>query len=256
MVAAIFFSPTHTTRTLVRRVAQTLTEEYREWDLTFGQKEKFPSFGKEDLCIVGAPVYSGRIPKQEREQLKKLVGNDTPCLLLVVYGNRAYDDALLELSDLLTSCGFRPIGAGAFIGEHSLVREVGKDRPDAADLQAATRFAREAIETAREKKETLVLPGNRPYVESSHGAEPWAPHPTQDCVSCGMCAQVCPVGIIAQLAPFVVTQATQCLHCCACVKSCPVAARVADAPPAKEIAQFLRDTCQERKEPEWFIQKG
>ena len=252
MIAVVYFSPTHTTQTLVRQVAKTITDHYEEWDLTYGQKAPFPTLGKDDLCIVGAPVYSGRIPPLEKEYLKGLTGKETPCLLLTVYGNRAYEDALLELSDLLTDQGFCPIGAGAFIGEHSLIREVGEGRPDQADLQAAAQFALEAMQKGKKREVPLALPGNRPY-KPWHASEPWTPHPTESCVACGTCVRVCPVGIISPSSPFIVNKMEACLHCCACVKSCPVGARVADAQPAQEIIRFLQDTCQERKDPEWFV---
>lgn len=61
----------------------------------------------------------------------------------MVYGNRDYEDALLELRDTVASLGFTPLSAGAFIGEHSYSTAempVAAGRPDATDLQTARTF--------------------------------------------------------------------------------------------------------------------
>ena len=53
-----------------------------------------------------------------------------------LYGNRDFDDALLEAADLLGERGFDVVAAaGAFIGEHSLTARVGTGRPDDADVK-------------------------------------------------------------------------------------------------------------------------
>ena len=76
--------------------------------------------------------------------------SQTPAVLVVVYGNRAYDDALLELSDIATGAGFVPLAAGAFVGEqvrgrasHAAPRS-GDDRRASGDGTAQLRESRHA----------------------------------------------------------------------------------------------------------------
>ena len=56
--------------------------------------------------LVVMPVYGGRLPAIAVQRLREIRGNDSPAIAVVVYGNRAYDDALLELRDVLTANGF------------------------------------------------------------------------------------------------------------------------------------------------------
>lgn len=61
----------------------------------------------------------GRVPALLIEWLNTIQAHDTPTVCVVVYGNRVYDDALLELEDMVTTCGGIPIACAAYVGEHS-----------------------------------------------------------------------------------------------------------------------------------------
>ena len=71
----------------------------------------------ETPLLAVMPVYGGRLPAVAVQRLKALQGNGSPAIAVVVYGNRAYEDALLELRNTLTVAGFRVIAAAAFIAE-------------------------------------------------------------------------------------------------------------------------------------------
>ena len=49
------------------------------------------------LSIIGVPVYGGRVPVEAISRLQRLKANNTPAVIVVVYGNRDYNDAILEL---------------------------------------------------------------------------------------------------------------------------------------------------------------
>ena len=85
-------------------------------DLT-RQEGSYPVPGKEDVCIVTAPSYSGRVPAPEAERLQKLSGNGAAAVLVTVYGNRAFEDTLIEMKDLLMQAGFHCAAAVAAIAE-------------------------------------------------------------------------------------------------------------------------------------------
>ena len=72
-------------------------------------------FGPEDLLVLAYPVYGGWMPALLEETMTHLAGENTPAVVLAVYGNRAYEDALLEGVERLEKQGFVPIAAGAFV---------------------------------------------------------------------------------------------------------------------------------------------
>ena len=90
--------------------------------------------------------------------------------MVVVYGNREYEDALLELKNLAIEQGFSRVAAGAFIGEHSYSRDstpIAVGRPDEADLNKAKEFGERVLKKLLDNREldhlpTLEVPGNFP----------------------------------------------------------------------------------------------
>ena len=103
---ALYFSPTGGTRTYVRAVAAAMPHMGGEVDLTRPEeRRKVHMFGADDVVVLGVPVYYGRVPEVPG-LLDGLQGEETPAVLLAVYGNRLIDDALAELSDLCAARGF------------------------------------------------------------------------------------------------------------------------------------------------------
>ena len=121
----IYFSATGTTRKVLESIAEGFgATQVEHINLTLpGSIQQTPPSFKNELAIIGAPVYGGRLPVDAIDRLKRLKANDTPTVLIVVYGNREFDDALLELKNLSIELGFQPIAAAAFIGEHSFASE-------------------------------------------------------------------------------------------------------------------------------------
>ena len=129
---ALYFSPTGGTRTYVRAVAAAMPHMGGEVDLTRPEeRRKVHMFGADDVVVLGVPVYYGRVPEVPG-LLDGLQGEETPAVLLAVYGNRLIDDALAELSDLCAARGFRPLAAGAFVAPHTFSAKVAVGRPNAA----------------------------------------------------------------------------------------------------------------------------
>ena len=82
--------------------------------------------------------------------MRRVKGDGTPAVLVVVYGNREFEDALIELRDLMVEQGFRPVAGAAFIGEHSFSNDatpIALGRPDAEDLVKARAFGEEVRTT-------------------------------------------------------------------------------------------------------------
>lgn len=255
-IGAVYFSPTRTTQKIVGAVAETLAgrtgKETKEIDLTLpGGRGVANSFGADDVLIFGFPVYGGRIPKFLAPELEKLRGEGTPAVVVAVYGNRDYDDALLEAVDILTANGFRAIAAGAFIGEHSYSFKLAAGRPDESDLAAAKRFAGQiADKLAAGSAKAISVKGNRPYKDQMPDM-PFLPKTKDSCTDCKLCARICPMGIISEEDPKIVKPV--CIACHACVKSCPVGAKYFDAERVAQAAAMLESKFAERKEPELFV---
>jgi ferredoxin len=261
-VQPIIFSPTGTTRRVLTAIGHGIgLSRLTPVDLTLpGGGSRAGAVPQNTLAIIGTPVYAGRVPQAALTRLRHLAGEGAPAVLVVVYGNRAFEDALLELSEFVSARGFASLAAGAFIGEHSFsnaATPIAVGRPDAADLAAAEEFGRQI----RRKLETLdreaaypllAVPGNFPYRQGNPLAG-IAPVSREDvCVRCGECAPVCPMEAI-RLAETVETDAGRCIHCCACVRACPTGARVMEHPGLLEIAQRLTTNCAVRKESETFL---
>ena len=261
-VKLVYFSPTRTTKQVLEGIAQGLgASDVTSVDLTLPEADPAETVVLDaDLVVIGAPVYGGRIPPAAMQRLQSLRGKDTPAVLVAVYGNRAFEDALLELSDWSQMAGFVPVAGGAFIGEHSyhtVSTPIAGGRPDAADLATAAAFGsavRQRLEDVIASAELVPvsLPGNRPFRALHKGASR-APVTHADlCTLCGLCAEACPTGAIT-VGDAVVTRAEDCILCCACVKVCPTDARVMEHERVLQTAEWLSTEHGDRKEPEVFM---
>ena len=258
----IYFSPTRTTKRVLEGIAAGISVAAVEHlDLTppAASAREFAEL-HDELAIIGAPVYGGLIPIDAVHRLQRVRGNGTPAVLVAVYGNREYEDALLELRDLVMQAGFRPVASGAFIGEHSFssdVTPIAAGRPDTQDLQKAMAFGGMIQDKMRgvqtfDEMAPLDMPGSCPIKEREG---PWRVPPTTEeavCILCGECATACPTGAIT-VGDTVVTDGTACITCCACVKSCPTGARVMEDERVKRSVRWLFAEYSERKEPEIYL---
>jgi hypothetical protein len=48
-------------------------------------------------------VYAGRISADAKFRLQRIKANNTQAVIVVMYGNREYEDALLELNDIVVN---------------------------------------------------------------------------------------------------------------------------------------------------------
>lgn len=252
----VCFSPTHSSHTIANAIARGLDiDNITETDLT-NETPEHSILIKNALTIIATPVYGGRVPDIALERLKQVRGENTPAIIIVLYGNRDYDDALIELKDWASDSRFIPVAAGAFIGEHSYSRSdkpIAANRPDMDDQEIAINFGYKIMYkiqalTSWEKMPTLTVKGNIPYKEKKTST-PMAPITVDElCSQCGHCAEICPVQAIT-IKNTVISDKNRCIKCCACVKQCPEEARIFNTP----YTDMLFANCSTRKEPEVFL---
>ena len=241
------FSPTGGTKKVADAIAAGFDTPVEERDLT--KNEVSVALGEKDALMAVLPVYAGRVPQISLERLSSLKANGQKAVAVVVYGNREYDDALLETKDALEANGFKVIAAAAFIAEHSIVRSIAAGRPDTEDEALCRQFAADVMAKADDAP-TVSVPGNNPYKE----LKPSAFHPSanENCVKCGTCAKQCPVGAIPTDDPSQ-TNNDLCINCMRCVQVCPVRCRALPAPFVEGATNMLNEKAAGYKKPAVFV---
>ena len=230
-VTLVYFSPTGTTQRTLRAIAEGMNCEIEEIDYTLPQNRVLPhTFTEQDFVLFGSPVYNGLAPLLVCSYLARVHGNNTPCAVVSVYGNRDFDDCLVELEDIVTENGFSVVAGGVFVGEHSFCPTIATNRPDSQDLTFAAEFG-ESIRAKMAYMDVLgplkkgVLPGNRPYkTRGLRVKSPIFPETNNKCTHCMLCAELCPMGAISKEDPSII-EGMHCIRCMRCVRICPVHAK-------------------------------
>lgn len=268
-INSLFFSPTGGSKRVVRTISNYLADKFNsdileeEIDFTYPdiRKEKFV-FGEEDILILAVPVYAGRVPNILLDFLNSLSGDKTLAAAVVLYGNRNYDDALIELRDILVNNGFIVISAAAFIGEHSFSKTLAADRPDKNDLEFAKKMGDEIYTKiiSQKNNSNVKVKGQRPYRDyyqpRDKDGQPInilkvKPKTDDSCIDCKLCAEICPMGSINYQDVSLVSGI--CIKCGACIKRCPVEAKYYDDQNYHFHKEDLEIEYKEAKEVELFL---
>lgn len=262
----IYFSPTGTTKKIVERIARGANHSDAEIVAITGpeiRKQQLQS-SENDLLIIGVPVYFGRVQANAIEWLQTIKAHNTPAVCVVVYGNREYDDALIELKDTVAKNRCIPIACAAYVGEHSFSNSetpIAAGRPDADDLSHAELFGKKIREKilsvpSIDHITDITVPGNHPYIDMIDSKKRLSSVEfiavDNSCRQCGVCAEHCPVGAIdPENSTSINTE--KCILCHACIKACPENARKINNDMIKNISLRLSQTCQARKGPIYFM---
>jgi ferredoxin len=262
-VFAVYFSPTGTTEKATIALASGMGLPMEKIDLTEPPVRKafYRSFSKDELVVAGLPVYGGRLPRNLEDFFSGLNGNAAPAVALVMYGNREYDDALIELKSRIEERGLVVKAGAAFIGEHTFSQNIATGRPNENDLAVAAGFGKQILDSvSRNLTGILTLKGNYPSPLKGYDPSTPGPHPTypnivteEICIKCGVCVELCPWGAIDK-ADFAKIDSARCLRCLRCIKTCPVHAKhITDEKFLAFIPQFEMRLNAHRREPELFL---
>ena len=276
-IAAVFFSPTGNTRKAVVEIADVIARRegiaVREIDFTLpGAREEVRKFEAGELVIFGTPVYAGRIPNKILPAVQTLFeGNGALAVPVVTFGNRSFDNALIELRIELEQHGFHTVAGAAFVAEHVFSNKLAAGRPDEKDLELIRRFAGDVAEKIKGLEEgPLDGMAEIPAPAAVKGIEPVPayyrplqedgspanflkakPKTSDSCNDCGICARVCPMGSISPEDYRTVTGI--CIKCQACVKSCPVHAKFFDDPVMLSHTRMLEQHYESPAENKVFL---
>lgn len=246
-----YFSPTGGTKRAAFSLAGNLSQNISRCDLSLPTVPPC-TFGLEEALLVAVPVYGGRVPLPALEHLKALSGGGTVAVTAAVYGNRAYEDALLELNNNVTAAGFRVVASCALVAQHSLVQSLANGRPDSQDMAQYAVFAQEIFQKLDHLGEACVtrVPGNHPYLDRKPSMA--TPGVTDTCIQCGLCAQKCPTQAIPHTSPKT-TDAEKCILCMRCASICPQNARFLPEPVQAMLKQKLAPFQETRQKNELFL---
>ncbi len=261
----IYFSPTHTSQQVGKAIVRgTGLANILTTDLTLDSSDNVV-VSPSSLAVIVVPVYGGRVAPLAMERLAGIKGADTPAVLVVVYGNRAYESALSELDEYAILHGFKVIAGATFIGEHSYStaeNPIAINRPTADDLEFACDFGRKVrakVEKASDAQtlfpvDVRNIPRPRQPLFSMLAfvrkvillrknpaplpRTPWL-NDENRCTHCGYCALHCPAKAIVR-GDELHTDPDRCIKCCACVKECPQQVRVFKTPFAELLSKYFK----------------
>ena len=284
-VTAAFFSPTGNAKKIVNEIAREIAVQEqvplrtidftlpraRNDDGTKGEGALY-AFGPCDLVVIGTPVYAGRIPNKILPAFQTLfAGNGALAVPVVTFGNRSFDNGLIEVRMEMEKHGFHTVAGAAFVSEHVFSDKLATGRPDEEDMQSMRNFAdavaakirgiepggcdgmAEIPAPVRVKGEDPIPGYYRPLQADGSPANflKAKPKTTGDCNDCGLCAEVCPLGSISREDFRTVTGV--CIKCHACVKVCPLHAKYFDDPVMLSHTRMLEEHYARRAENEVFL---
>lgn len=265
-IHAVFFSPTRTTSKIVLKIAESIKHFSKQnsfftHDITLkSNRNKNLHFEKDDLVIIGLPVYAGRIPNILLTFLEKITSNSSKVILVNLFGNRNFDNALIELLNISKKQGFIPISAAAFIGEHSFSNTLAKNRPDENDLKKAYEFAKISYNKLESDQfEDFFVSGETPqnyYIPKDRTGNnidmrKVKPKTNENCTNCFICANLCPMESIDFKNAALINGI--CIKCGACIKFCPNKAKYFDDVNYIFHKEDLENSLKDRKEPILFF---
>lgn len=269
-VKAVYYSATGTTEKVVTGIAQRIAEalgvpmESYDFSLPRNRTEE-KVYRADQLVVFGTPVYAGRVPNKMLPVVQNnFKAEGALAVPVVTFGNRNFDNGLIELRNELENNGFHTIAGAGVACEHVFSDKLATGRPDEKDWEQLSAFA---VEVANKVTGLTEIPapvevrGDTPvgpyYTPLGTDGKPAVflkakPKTKEElCDRCGICAEVCPMGSIPAENPLEVTGI--CIKCQACIKKCPTHAKYFDDPAFLSHVAMLEQNYTRRAETEVFV---
>ncbi|MDY2698442.1 MAG: hypothetical protein SOV61_02740 [Lachnospiraceae bacterium] len=144
----IIFSPTGGTKKVANAIIQNWSQvgtiDLSVPDINYTDI----SFESDSLVLIAMPSFGGVAPQLALDRLSMLKGNGALCVIAAVYGNRAYEDTLVQMEDYAQNSGFQVIAAISAVAEHSIIHEYAAGRPNLDDCKVLAKFGEQVLEKA------------------------------------------------------------------------------------------------------------
>ena len=269
-VKAVFYSAAGSTEKVVTGVAERIAAELgvpmEVYDFTLPEnRTETKTYGADQLVVFGTPVYAGRVPNKMLPIVQNnFKGEGALAVPVVTFGNRSYDNGLIELRNELENNGFHTIAGAAVVCEHVFSNKLAPGRPSEEDWEKISAFAKTVAEKVNKMTEIpapIAVRGEDPvgpyYTPLGTDGKPAVflkakPKTNEElCDKCGTCAKVCPVGSISMENLSEVNGI--CIKCQACIKKCPKGAMYFDDEAFLSHVAMLEQNYTRRAEMEVFI---
>ena len=249
----IYFSPTGGTKKVADIMIKAMKKDAQEIDMIKDSHKILQTeFSEDDICLIAVPSYGGRIPSVTADTFQRLQAKGTKAILVAVFGNRAIDDTLVEVQDILESAGFVCVAGIEAVAEHSLMHQFGTGRPDKQDEKELIEFSEQVMQkiAIKDDNKKVEFPGNHNYRE--YNGVPLKPVANGKCTSCGLCAKECPTGAISKDDPKV-TDKEKCISCMHCAVVCPKKARNYNKLMGLIAGHKMKKSCSGRKKNKLYL---
>lgn len=269
-VKAVYYSATGTTEKVVtgiaEKIAAALGVPMEVYDYSLPQnRAEGKTYTADQLVVFGTPVYAGRVPNKMLPVVQNnFKGEGALAVPVVTFGNRSFDNGLIELRNELENNGFHTIAGAGVACEHVFSKKLAAGRPDTEDWKKLTAFAEAVAEKVRALTEIpspIAVRGDDPvgpyYTPLGTDGKPAVflkakPKTKEElCDKCGICARVCPMGSVNPENPLEITGI--CIKCQACIKKCPTQAKYFDDAAFLSHVSMLEQNYTRRAEAEVFV---